>query len=167
MRLVARGHWEFAERIGCRAAVVIVAVSPDGRLLLVEQHRVPLRRDVIELPAGLVGDDGDADEPIADAARRELREETGYEAAGVEELMFGPTSAGFSTEVVHFVRATGLRRVADGGGVGHERIRVHEVPLADAAGWLEGRRAAGVLIDPKVYAGVYFATAAPDAARHD
>lgn len=160
MRLVARGHWEFAERIGCRGAIVIVALTPENRLLLVEQYRVPLRRRVIELPAGLVGDEADADETIADAAQRELREETGYEASCIDELLIGPTSAGFSTEVVHFVRASGLRRVSAGGGVDREEIEVHEVHCGAAPRWLDDRRAAGVLIDPKVFAGLYFATLA-------
>lgn len=78
------GSWEYAERNGAVAAVAIVAVTPAGELLLVEQHRVPAGRVCVELPAGLVGDDS-AGETVADAAIRELEEETGYRAASVEE----------------------------------------------------------------------------------
>jgi ADP-ribose pyrophosphatase len=52
--------------------------------------------------------------------------------------------------------ASGLRRVGSGGGVAHEDITVHEVPLTQIHEWLEGRAKSGVLIDPKVYAGLYF-----------
>jgi len=52
--------------------------------------------------------------------------------------------------------ATKLRRVGAGGGVAHEDITVHEVPLAEVHSWLEAKAKAGVLVDPKVYAGLYF-----------
>lgn len=157
MRLVRRGHWEWAERTNARDAVVIVAVTDDGRLLLVEQHRIPVDARVIELPAGLVGD-VDRDASVLDTARRELIEETGYDAATFERLVHGPPSAGFGTETVTFVRARGLRKVSAGGGVEHESIVVHEVPLETAEAWLDAARERGALVDPKVYAGLYFAT---------
>jgi ADP-ribose pyrophosphatase len=53
-------------------------------------------------------------------------------------------------------RATELRRVSQGGGVGTEAIMVHEVPLGEIVPWLAARAKAGVLIDPKVYAGLFF-----------
>ena len=48
----------------------------------------------------------------------------------------------------------------DGGGTEHEDIQVFEVPLPEADAWLRDRAAAGMLIDPKVYAGLYFASRA-------
>jgi ADP-ribose pyrophosphatase len=158
LRLVRRDGWEQVERIGVREIVVIVAVTPAGELLLVEQHRPPVGGSVLELPAGLVGDeDRHRDEPLEEAARRELREETGWEAARFERLSAGPPSAGLSTEVVTLLRAHELRRRGEGGGVEGERIRVHAVPLGEVAGWLAAREAAGVLVDPKVWAGLWFA----------
>jgi ADP-ribose pyrophosphatase len=53
--------------------------------------------------------------------------------------------------------ARGLRRVHAGGGTEHEDIHVHEVPLAEVPAWLQQKAAEGMLIDPKVYAGLYFA----------
>ncbi len=156
LRLVRRRGWEFAERTNATAIVVLVAVTEDGRVLLTEQYREPVERAVIELPAGLVGDrPGEADEDLGTAARRELLEETGYEASGVRPLAAGPPSAGQSTEVVTFVLARGLRKVGPGGGDEHERITLHEVPVAEVAGWLAERARAGLLVDPKVYAGLY------------
>jgi ADP-ribose pyrophosphatase len=158
LRLLARGHWEYADRVGTTGAVAIVAVTNERRLVLVEQFRIPLGKAVIELPAGLVGDSPEhEDEPLAATARRELLEETGYEAAEMYELNSGPTSAGLSTEVMAFFYATGLRKVQDGGGIEHEQITVHEVPLAELLPWLRRAAADGLAIDPKIFAGVYLA----------
>ena len=159
LRLVRRRGWEMVDRPGVREIVVLVAVTPDGELLLVEQHREPVGATVVELPAGLVGDeDGHAAESLEDAARRELREETGWDCAALERLTAGPPSAGLSTEVVTLLRASGLVRRDAGGGAGDERITVHAVPVAEAPSWLRRREAAGTLVDPKVWAGLWFAT---------
>ncbi len=156
LRLVARGHWEYADRVNSTGAVMIVAVTNERRLVLVEQYRIPLGQPVIELPAGLVGDAPEhGTESLAATARRELLEETGYEAAEMVEMLSGPTSAGLSTEVVTFFSATGLRRLHDGGGIEHEQITVHEVPLDTLWMWLADRAAQGVAIDPKILAGAY------------
>ncbi len=157
LRLMRRGDWEYAERTRARAVVAIVAVTDDGRLVLTEQHRVPVGGAVVELPAGLVGDrPGEAEEARVAAARRELLEETGYEAAEISYLTEGPPSAGLSSEVVTLYRARGLRKTGPGGGDAREAVRVHEVPLTEVAGWLERKVRAGTLVDPKVYAGLYF-----------
>src|SRR5580704_13589060 len=82
IRMVARGDWEYAERKNVTGIVAIIAVTAEGKLLLVEQYRPPLGKTVIELPAGLAGDiAGQEGEAMVTAARRELLEETGYEAA--------------------------------------------------------------------------------------
>jgi len=158
LRLVRRRGWELAERRGVRAIVVLVAVTPGGELLLVEQHREAVESAVLELPAGLVGDeDGNADESLEQAASRELLEETGWQARSWERLSAGPPSSGLSSEVVTLLRARDLERRGAGGGAGDERITVHEVPLAAVADWLRAREASGTLVDPKVWAGLWFA----------
>jgi ADP-ribose pyrophosphatase len=122
----------------------------------------PVHARTIELPAGIVGDeDGLKDESYEEAARRELMEETGYEPAKVELLMAGPSSAGLTSEITTLLRASGLRRVGVGGGVAHESITVHEVPLKDVPAWLAAKAKTGVLIEPKVYAGLYFLSKCP------
>lgn len=155
LRLVDVNGWEYAERRNV-TGIVTIAAEFEGRILLVEQYRPALRANVIELPAGLAGDIAEtADEELESAARRELEEETGYRAATWERLFEGPLSAGMTTEVVTFFRATDLERVGEGGGEGSERIIVHEVPLAEVEGWLAAQSRAGKLVDPKVYAGLY------------
>lgn len=157
LRMVREGGWEFVERINAKAIVVIIAATDEGRVLFVEQFRPPLGRRVIELPAGLAGDiAGQEDEDLEIAARRELLEETGYEAGAWERIGDGPTSAGLCTEIVTMFIARGLRRVAEGGGDESEDITVHEIPLVEAREWLRERSAAGVPADPKVYAALYF-----------
>jgi len=158
LRFVCRDGWEFVERPGVHGIVVVVAVTPQARLLLVEQWREPVGADVLELPAGLAGDGADAaGEPLEEAARRELVEETGWDAAEVDRLTAGPPSAGVTSEIVTFFRARGLTRTGAGGGVEGEAITVHEVPLAEVDAWISAREATGVLVDPKVWAGAWFA----------
>lgn len=157
LRLVERRGWEFADRRSVTGIVAIVAVTEDQELLLVEQWREPVSARVIELPAGLAGDEpGREDEAIEEAARRELVEETGYRAERFEMLTAGPPSPGFGTEVIHFLRAVNIRRVGEGGGEGGEEITVHSVPLSGVDTWLEQRSGHERMVDPKVYAGLYF-----------
>lgn len=160
LRLAKRGRWEYVERVNSSGAVVIVAVTPENKLLLVEQFRVPLMHPVIELPAGLVGDvAGQEQEALAVAAERELLEETGYHAAEFRELATGPTTAGLADEIVTFLLATQLERRTSGGGDEHEEIIVHEVPLAQLHERLQQFAAEGKLVDTKIYAGLHFLSA--------
>jgi len=162
LRLMRRGHWEFAERVHPGGAVVLVAVTPGGELLLVEQYRPPLGRRVIELPAGLIGDDPEhADEHWRRAAARELEEETGWQAARFEKLTEGPSTAGLSSETVVLAMALELSRVGEGGGDASEDITVHAVPVDQVHEWLAEREREGLRADPKVYAGLYFLAARP------
>ena len=162
LRLCRRGTWEFAERThGKGMAVIIVALTPADEVLFVEQFRVPLGARTIEMPAGLVGDDH-AHDTLETAARRELIEETGWDPERVEVLLVGPTSAGMSNERIAFVRATGLRRVSEGGGVDGEGITVHAVPRTQAPAWLLGRQAQGFELDLKLWAGLWMLERNPD-----
>lgn len=157
LRLIREGHWEYADRTNATGAAIIVAVTADKKVLLVEQYRIPVHVRTIEWPAGIIGDEpGMREERHAEAARRELREETGYEAGRIEPLTHGPASSGLASETVTLFLASELRRVGPGGGTGHEDILVHEVALPAVDQWLETRAGAGLLIDPKVYAGLYF-----------
>lgn len=157
LSLVMEGHWEYAHRTNATGAAIIAAVTDDQRLLLVEQYRIPVHARTIEMPAGIIGDEpGKNDEAHAEAARRELLEETGFAAKKMEPLTHGPSSGGLASEIVTLFLATELKRAGKGGGVAHEDITVHEVPLAEIVPWLEAKGKTGVLIDPKVYAGIFF-----------
>jgi len=139
------GRWEYAARVGGMGAAVIIAVTGAREIVLVEQFRRALGRPTIELPAGLIGDDGDFD-PAA-AAARELAEETGFVAQGWALVGDFATSPGMSSEMFTLFKATGLTRPGTGGGVAGEEITVHVVPLDGIGGWLEEQRTAGKVID--------------------
>lgn len=152
------GHWEYVERVNQRGAAFILAVTEAREIVLVEQYRVPLRARCIELPAGIIGDDaGFANEGVEAAALRELEEETGFRGTHAELLTSGPVACGLTSEMLYLYRARGLQRVHDGGGVEGENITVHVVPLQQAPQWLAEQGRAGKLIEPRVYAGLWFA----------
>ena len=158
LQLIDQGGWEFVQRSGVSGVVVVLAVTDEGRVLLVEQFRAPIGAPVIELPAGLAGDGANqANEPLEEAARRELLEETGYQAREMTFLTAGPSSAGLTDEMLTMFHAKGLEKVADGGGHGDEDIQVHEIPLDEVVSWLAEKAQQGVPADPKVYAGLFFA----------
>lgn len=145
---VRDGQWEYVERAGRIKAVVILA-EHDGRIVLVEQHRVPIGKRCLELPAGLIGDGG-GDDNMEVAARRELEEETGFAAEHVEILGEFYSSPGMVAESFTLVRATGLRRIGPGGGVDGEDIVAHLVARADLTGFVAQKRRDGVAIDVKL-----------------
>jgi ADP-ribose pyrophosphatase len=158
LELVAIGHWELARRIRGSTPVGIVAVTPDRHIVLISQFRVPVGKVVVEIPAGLVGDgEADVGETWQMAAGRELREETGYTATGFELLMEGPTSAGLTSECIRLVHAKGVTRVGEQMPDGDEHITVHLIALEKVEAFLAEQVAAGCLVDPKVYAALYFA----------
>ena len=158
LRLLDRDGWEYVERHSVRGIVAIVAITDDRRLVLVEQHRAALDARVIELPAGLVGDLAGAEqEELAEAARRELLEETGYAAEAMEFLFHGPLSSGLSSSLITFFRARNLKKVHAGGGDENEDIIVHEVPLAEADAWLAAQRNRGLFVDPRLYVALHLA----------
>lgn len=148
--------WEYVTRPNAHAVAVLVAVTPENEIVLVEQFRRPVRARVIELPAGLVGDQGDPDEPVLEAAGRELIEETGFEASSLSLLMECPTSSGMTDEIISFVLANGLKKVGPGGGDDSEDIETHLVPLNDVDNWLDERRLSGTPLDPKIYTALYW-----------
>ncbi len=157
LSLRKRGRWEYAERNNPDGAVIILAVTPADKVLFVEQYRVSILQNTIEMPAGLVGDLADqSDENALMAAQRELEEETGYRCRRVEFVHCGPSSSGMSTEMITFVRAWDLEKVGPGGGDETENIVVHEVPRGEAGAWLFARAAEGYSIDPKLFAGLWF-----------
>ncbi len=129
---------------------MILAVDGED-VLLVEQYRVPLGRYCIELPAGLIGDeDGGEDEDPLGAAKRELLEETGYEAREWTDLGEFCTSPGLVGESYTLLLARGLEKLGDGGGVEGENIVVHRVARKDVGAFLAEARTRGAAVDGKM-----------------
>lgn len=143
-----RGRWEYVTRPRGVRAAVILAVD-DGHVLLVEQYRVPMGRNCLELPAGLIGDETEGEEPLA-AAARELEEETGYRAARLEDWGEFYSSPGLLGESFTMVRAHELTRVSAGGGVAGENITVHRIALARLPQFIADKRKDGCGIDVRM-----------------
>ena len=147
-----KGSWEYVSRPNGMRAAVILALdeAPDGRhVILVEQYRVPLGRNCIELPAGLVGDET-ADEASFDAAQRELEEETGYTADHWQDAGEYYSSPGMVSESFSLFIAKGLHKVSAGGGVNDEAITVHRVKLDDLPEFLAQKRDEGAALDVRM-----------------
>lgn len=146
-----RGNWEYVSRTGGVSAAVILAVDEESRVILVEQYRVPTGAMSLELPAGLIGDEEEGD-TAESAARRELEEETGYRAERFVNLGRFHASPGMSSEAFTLLRAEGLEKVGEGGGVEGEEIVVHRVKLAELPAFVEAKRREGCGMDVKLLA---------------
>ena len=159
LNLLRRRGWEYAEHRKSSESVMIVAITADRRIVLAEEFRPSVNAGVISLPSGLSAD-AQPEDP-RQAAGRELAEETGYESAEWELLSRGPGSAGASSEIVFFFLARDARRTGEQSAEDRELIRVHVVPIGELRSWSREREAEGLLVDPKVWAGLYLALAAP------
>ena len=93
-------------RVNASGAVMIVAVTKEGELLLVEEYRVPLHARTVGLPAGISGDEGE--ESTLQSARRELEEETGYRCEKLEYLLSLNTTIAFCDEYIDIFLARDL-----------------------------------------------------------
>jgi ADP-ribose pyrophosphatase len=143
-----RGVREIAQHPG---GAVTVPILGDGRVVLVRQFRYPFGRQILELPAGKL-DRGEAPEH---AARRELAEETGYEAASIEHLATIYTTPGFCDEQLHIYLARGLAMRPSGHAreIGEQTMTLEYLPLREAA----ERAAGGEIPDAKTIIGLLLA----------
>ena len=148
IRAMKRGRWEYVSRTNNVGAAVILA-EHEGKVILVEQYRVPVGARCLELPAGLVGDE-EAHATVESTAIKELEEETGFTCDRVERLGDFHSSPGMVAESFSLVRAHGVRKIGEGGGTEHEEIEVHLVAREDIPAFIAERRAAGVAVDVKL-----------------
>ena len=112
-------------------AVAILPLTADGHLLLLRQYHHAIGRALLGVPAGTL----EPGEPPAETARRELIEETGYEAGRITELVDFYTSPGYTDERMILFRADDCRP-SGGGPSPDELIEVVSMPLADLPGLL-------------------------------
>src|SRR4051812_32846929 len=148
VRTLRRGKWEYAGRTNDIRAVVILAEF-DGKVILIDQPRVPLGVRCVELPAGLIGD-VDPNATVETTAVKELEEETGFTAERIERLGDFYASPGMLSESFTLVRAEGVRKVGEGGGTESEDIITHLVARADIPQFLEQKRGEGMGVDVKL-----------------
>jgi ADP-ribose pyrophosphatase len=98
-------------RIGHPGAAVALAIDEEDRVLCLRQYRHAAQRRMVELPAGVIDQEGE--EPV-DVARRELQEEAGYAADTWTPLVSVYSSPGYSSELIHCFLARGLREIGHG-----------------------------------------------------
>ncbi len=144
------GHITEREIVEHRGSVAMVALDEDSNVLLVRQFRKPAERELLEIPAGTLEP---GEEPLV-CAQRELREETGYRAAQIEEMCTFYTSPGFCTEQIHLYLATGLE-LAYLPAEKDEAIEVIKTPLAKALEMIKS----GEIADAKSIVGLLMAWA--------
>lgn len=143
----SEGIWEVVRRKTHGDIVGIAAITLEKEILLEKIFRVPQNAYVLELPAGLMDKEKEME---MDMVRRELREETGYEVDGVEELIRGPFNAGLiDDEIVIYLginaRLTGKPQLENA-----EDIEVIKVPLRDLIDYLTSQKY--VKVDLKIAA---------------
>lgn len=123
--------------------VNVIPLTPDEEVVVVEQWRHGTRSIHLETPGGLM-DDGETPEQCA---RRELLEETGYEAGSIVHLGTVHPNPSIQNNLQHYELATNCRKVAELKLDHAEDIAVRLVPLADVARMIEtGRITHGIVI---------------------
>ncbi len=149
--------WTYIERSnGQRAAVIVAVTRETGSLILISQFRVPFGREIIEFPAGLI----DPGETAAQAAERELLEETGYRGRVVEAGPPISTSCGLTTELIHLVdMAVDEEPAAEPQLESSEKIKVLKLKSEEFSAMLAKGKTGEILLDAKVY--VYLREMAP------
>jgi ADP-ribose pyrophosphatase len=144
--------WEAVERLNCSGIVTIIPVSCEGDILLVRQFRPVLGSYVVEFPAGL----NDRNESLRDAARRELIEETGYNAEEIIFLAEGPISSGLSSELLTVFLARNITPATDLLKQQYppdesEDIEIIKIPLSSLYECLHDFQVRGDFVDLKIY----------------
>ncbi len=158
IQICQEGVWHYVRRPQSIFSVGILAITPENEVVLVEQMRIPVANRVIEIPAGLVGDEPEhLGESLEETARRELLEETGYRARKMEFLIRSPSTPGLAMEFMNIFLATGLVKENDGGGIEGENIIVHHVPLAGLRDWITEKQESGLYVDARLFAALWLA----------
>jgi ADP-ribose pyrophosphatase len=135
---------EVAEHPG---GAVVVPVTSDGKIVMVTQHRFPMNKVLLELPAGKLNKD---EYPFV-CAVRELEEETGYKSDNVKELGSIYTTPGYSSEKLWIYLAKDLKPGSHNREEGEAGMEVFEFSLKE----VEEKIYSGEIIDGKTICGIY------------
>jgi len=131
----------------------VVPLTQEGKVVLVRQWRQPLGAFTLELPSGGV----DRGEDPRGAAERELFEETGFRAVGLEYLVSVHTSTGRTNELCHLFRCRAVRDPAGPRPEPTEFITVVELPLEEALDGISD----GAITDAATVLGLMWASRLP------
>ena len=137
---------EVAEHPG---GAVVVPVTNDGKIVMVTQHRYPVNKVLLELPAGKLNKDED---PFV-CAVRELEEETGYKSDNVKKLGSIYTTPGYSSEKLWIYLAKDLKPGSHNREEGEFGMEVFELSLKE----IEDKIYKGEIVDGKTICGMFLA----------
>ncbi|MBA2173796.1 NUDIX hydrolase [Halobacillus locisalis] len=123
------GNTSKRELIKHPGAVAVIALTDEGKLVLVEQYRKPMEKSMVEIPAGKL----EPNESPESCALRELEEETGYTSDHLEKVTSFYTSPGFADEIVHLYFTDQLKKLEEGpAGDEDEFVELLELTLEEA-----------------------------------
>ena len=115
-------------------AVAIIALTPENKIVMVEQYRKAMEKSIVEVPAGKLEK---GEEPLTTAGR-ELEEETGYECEKMEHLISFYTAPGFCDELVHVYLAHNISKKENAAGLDEDEfVEVLELTLEEAGQLIE------------------------------
>ncbi|MDN4493924.1 NUDIX domain-containing protein [Ureibacillus aquaedulcis] len=135
--LLPNGKESKREIVNHPGAVAIIAITAEGKLVLVEQYRKAIERSIIEIPAGKL-EPGEKPELTA---RRELEEETGYGCHELGYLQTFATSPGFADEVIHLFVAKDLYKIEEKADLDEDEfVELLEVTLEEAEEMVKEQR---------------------------
>lgn len=135
--LLPNGKKAKREIINHPGAVAIIAITDEGKIVLVEQYRKALERSIIEIPAGKL----EPGEEPAVTARRELEEETGYGCHELTYLQSYSTSPGFADEIIHLFVAENLYKIEEKAELDEDEfVELLEVTIEEAEEMVKDQR---------------------------
>ncbi|PLS15376.1 ADP-ribose pyrophosphatase [Bacillus sp. M6-12] len=135
--LLPDGNRSKREIIKHPGAVAVIAVTPENKIVMVEQYRKALERSIIEIPAGKLEK---GEEPVA-CAHRELEEETGYVSESMNHVASFYTSPGFADELIHVFLAEDLKKKEDAASAdADEFVEVMELSLQEAIDYMNRQK---------------------------
>ncbi|WP_026590073.1 NUDIX domain-containing protein [Bacillus sp. UNC437CL72CviS29] len=135
--VLPNGEMSKREIVNHPGAVAIIAVTDEEKLVLVEQYRKALEKEIVEIPAGKL-EPGEKPEVTA---IRELEEETGYVCDEMEFITSFYTSPGFADEILYVYKATGLKKKENKAALDEDEfVELMEVSLEEAIELMKNQR---------------------------
>ncbi|MGE6364635.1 NUDIX domain-containing protein [Bacillus paramycoides] len=135
--VLPNGEMSKREIVNHPGAVAIIAITDEGKIVLVEQYRKALEKAIVEIPAGKL-EPGEKPEVTA---VRELEEETGYVCKNMEFITSFYTSPGFADEILYVYKATGLKQKENKAALDEDEfVELMEVSLEEAISLMENHR---------------------------
>jgi ADP-ribose pyrophosphatase len=118
-------------------AVAVIALTKEGKIVMVEQYRKALEKSIVEIPAGKL----EKGEEPKKTAERELEEETGYGCKNMKHLISFYTSPGFADELVHLYIAEDIYKMENASGADEDEfVELLEISLEEAVQMIEEQR---------------------------